>query len=100
MAVPDVVGVGFTSAATWEKLAATREILIDIGAELVAGNGAVLGERLQQLTPVPSHIVLPRDLSVIDIIEQKAPLKRLRDFKNYVVFKRTVGDHTIPAQSQ
>lgn len=100
MSVPDVVGVGFTSVATWEKLAATREALITIGAELVAGNGAVLGERLHQLTPVPSHIVLPRGLPVIDEIEQNAPLKRLHDFKDYVVFKRTDGNQAMPAQSQ
>ncbi|MGJ3259874.1 MAG: hypothetical protein ACFE0S_09745 [Rhodospirillales bacterium] len=88
VSIPDVVGIGFNRADTWQALEEHREILADAGDALVRGNPEPLADIVDTLTPPPTHLVLPRQLDVNARIEDTLPFDQLRIFPDFIVYER------------
>lgn len=88
ISIPDVVGIGFNEASTWQALEKHREDLEAAGDALMQGDPEPLRNIIGTLTPLPSHLVLPRNLSVNARIESALGFSKVRTFPDYIVYRK------------
>ena len=88
ISVPDVVGPGFTHPDTWVRLDSTRKELDMIGTDLLNGDVNSLASSIESFTPPPDYLILPKQLGLVELIENKLPFVRVHNFPEFVAFKK------------